>query len=550
MNQNLLIVDDENEILTWLAELFRFDFDMEIGVYTAGNAMEAMRLLAKVRFDVVVTDIRMPGMDGITLFENIKENWPRCKTIFLTGYRNFEDVYRIINHQDVKYILKSEDDDVIKDAVRDFMIMSRQELEQERQGQEQEEWIEEAKYWLKREFMNQLCSGSIPEDLDVKMKLFEIPLEPSKEILPFLLRIEKEWTNEELQGHFFQEEALAQILQENAPLKLKFHTHIMDNEQELLLVQPVGYENVDWQMITVIAQGAVEYAQERFRNLYHATFSVVVYPEPITFSELGASLRQMKKSMIGYIGGAREAILKMEASGQQNAVSDSLDSSAWAASLRNLMEMSKKQEYFILLGKFLRKMTERTKRHDTLALEIYYSISIFLLQFINENRLNEQLAFKLGIYKLTMVDAHADWMEAAGYLTEVSEGIFSLLETNESNLADHALKRVVTYIEEHLDEELSLTTLAEVGGFNASYLSRLFKQIQKETISDFILHKRIDLAKKLLAQTNEKIQDVAIKTGYLSPHSFTRAFRNETGISPTEYREMKMDARSNSELPM
>ena len=74
MNQNLLIVDDEKDILSWLEELFRFEAGMDLDVYTASSATEALNLLSKVRFDVVLTDIRMPGMDGIALFGHIKEN--------------------------------------------------------------------------------------------------------------------------------------------------------------------------------------------------------------------------------------------------------------------------------------------------------------------------------------------------------------------------------------------------------------------------------------------------------------------------------------------
>ncbi len=549
MNQNLLIVDDENEILLWLAELFKYEFDMEISVYTASSAMEAIKLLGRIRFDVVLTDIRMPGMDGITLFSHVKENWPRCKTVFLTGYRNFEDVYQIVNNKDVKYILKSEDDSRIMDAVRDFLIMGKQELEREQSQKEQEGWLKEAKYWLKREFMNQLCRGNLPENSYGKMQMLNIDLEPGKEMLLILLRIEKEWKDAQTQKKIPEKEALAGILLENAPMTLRFYVHIMENNQELLLIQPVDFQKADWHVVMAVSQGAVEYAQEQFRNLYGATISAVMAPEPVGLEDISGCLRTMKMNMISCIGGAREVILKMDSLDAQGIKKEALDSAAGAATLKNLLETRKKQEYFFLLRKYLGVMTEKTSRHDAAALEIYYSISIFLLQFINENHLNEQLAFQLGLYKLTLADAHENWMEAARYLIEVSEVIFTLLEANESNLANHALSRVVTYIEGHLEEELSLTMLAEIGGFNASYLSRLFKQMQKETISDYVLHRRIELAKDMLANTGEKIQEIASKTGYLSPHSFTRAFRNEVGISPTEYREMKMAERSNPGIP-
>ena len=118
MNRNLLIVDDEREILSWLEELFLYEFDREIGVFVANSAPEALELLNCVKFDVVLTDIRMPAMDGIALFGHIKENWPRCRVVFLTGYRDFDNMYELFRHKNIRYILKSEKDEVIQDTVR------------------------------------------------------------------------------------------------------------------------------------------------------------------------------------------------------------------------------------------------------------------------------------------------------------------------------------------------------------------------------------------------------------------------------------------------
>lgn len=150
----------------------------------------------------------------------------------------------------------------------------------------------------------------------------------------------------------------------------------------------------------------------------------------------------------------------------------------------------------------------------------------------------EQIAFKTAVYKLTSVEAHRSWMEAAQYLYDVSGAIFELLRGNESNLSRRLMNRVVEYIDAHLADDLTLTRLAQVGGFNASYLSRLFKQLMGVGVSDYILRKRMELARRLLSDTNTRIQDVAAQTGYLSAHSFTRAFRAETGISPTEWRAL------------
>jgi two-component system response regulator YesN len=295
-------------------------------------------------------------------------------------------------------------------------------------------------------------------------------------------------------------------------------------------------------MVSVIARGAVEYTQEQFHNIYGSTFSTVVAAQPVKLSDMSNIYKSLKRSMLSFIGGAREVILLDESEEEND--TGKFDYADQVNALKRKLELRQKSDYFDILGKCMKLMTEKSSRHDTIALEIYYSISVLLLQFVNENHFQETIAFHVAMYKLTRADAHESWIEAAEYLTKVSKAVFLLLEEKEDKLANHALNRVVNYIDGHLDEELSLTALAEIGGFNSSYLSRLFKQVQNETIGDYILHKRLELAKKLLSDTDVKIQDISVKCGYISPHSFTRAFRNEVGISPTEYREIELDKRS------
>ena len=163
MERNLLIVDDELEIVSWLEEMFRYDFDREIGVYTARSGKAALELLNRVRFDVVLTDIHMPQMDGITLFHKVKENWPRCKTVFLTGYQNFDDVYSVFQHRDVRYVLKSERDEVIKKAVSDAFADLEAQLEEERVRRLEKERLENADQWMKRDFFQDALNGRLTE---------------------------------------------------------------------------------------------------------------------------------------------------------------------------------------------------------------------------------------------------------------------------------------------------------------------------------------------------------------------------------------------------
>ncbi len=542
MNQNLLIVDDEREILSWLEELFRCEFEQEIGVYSACSAREALKLLNQIRFDVVLTDIRMPGMDGISLFKRIKENWPRCKVVFLTGYRNFEDIYQIINHKDVRYVLKSEDDQRIMGAVQELLTLCQNEMEKQNQEAMQKEKLKKAKYWMQRELMQQLCAGITVEQMDQQMKELEIPIDIDRKMLLYLLRLDG--YQEEFPKCFAMEESLRKMIQTNMAVFLKVFLYTIDKQQILVFVQPKEARE-DWETMVAVSSGMLEYVQEIFRNTWQATFSAVIDAKAVGVSEIPMALRSRKVAMIGKIGGAEEMIIRMD---EENSLEDLGGkyvgfSSGKISELRFLLELRKQKEYFSCLGECLKEMMQKKSRHDARALEIYCSIAIMLLQFINETHLNEPLAFRTALYKLTRADIHENWLEAAEYLTEVSQAVFCVLDDNDNTLAKKALKRVSSYIEEHLEEDLSLSTLAAIGGFNASYLSRLFKQVFGEGINGFITKKRMELAQILLADSNRKIQDIAVKTGYLSTHSFSRAFRNETGISPSEFRAMKLEEK-------
>lgn len=538
MNRNLLIVDDEIEILEWLQELFTYDYDQEIGVYTAKSAKEALDLLNQVRLDVVLTDIKMPGMDGITMFEKIKENWPKCKTVFLTGYRNFDDLYRVMNHKDVKYILKTEGDDVIMAAVR----ASFEELEKEQEAankvMDEAHLMEKARYWMRRDLMNQVFSGNLQDNIQEQMQRMDVELNVGQKVQPYLLRIDSVSDRSGREPAFLLE-TLIQSIRHSQPSTLKLYLHPLDSQHAALLIQPVSSEKTDWNTLNVLAEGMLEYAQEGFRVSVDTSFSAIFYPEQVQLSELVKVVPVMRMYMNHYVGSARELLYRVPLSDDSGKCAAQAFSLSQVGNLLRFMELRKENEYFELLKAFLTEMARFESMHDPKALEIYYAIAVRLLQFINENQMSEALAYKTALYKLTNAEEHQSWMQAAQYLSDVSRAIFELLEGNEAAVSNRLLTSVIQYIDSHLGDDLSLTKLSQVGGFNASYLSRLFKQTTGQGPSEYILRKRIDLAKTLLSDTNEKIQDIAAKTGYLSAHSFTRTFRAETGISPTEWRNSK-----------
>ena len=533
MERNLLIVDDELEIVSWLEEMFRYDFDREIGVYTARSGKAALELLNRVRFDVVLTDIHMPQMDGITLFHKVKENWPRCKTVFLTGYQNFDDVYSVFQHRDARYVLKSERDEVIKKAVSDAFADLEAQLEEERVRRLEKEKLENADQWMKRDFFQDALNGRLTEGQKKQAAdSLRLSLQPDRELLLFLLRVDEVAENGEEQT-----ENLISLLKEGMPERLRYEIYLQEHRHIFLFLQPEKAEDTDWAGIFEVGLGAVENVQEMFRNTWGITFSAVVREKLLSVDGLANVSSRMKQIMVGYVGKNHELILREDTLEKEMTEAQPQNAISLVPMLRSYLELGKQTEYFGVLSELSSEMQGKS-RHDIYAMELYYSIATLLLQFINENHIYMQLAFRIGMYRLMKADEHENWMEAAQFLFEVSEAVFELLGERENTLTERALNRVIHYIDTHLSEDLPLKTLADVGGFNASYLSRLFRQTCDQTITEYILNKRMDAAKKLLEETDEKIQDISAGTGYISAQSFARAFRNSTGLSPAEWREM------------
>ena len=117
MLYRILVVDDEELITDSLAGMLAEAPQYELDVYKAYSGSEALELLNEQQFDIVVSDICMPGISGIGLAQKIREKWPLCHVIFQTGYDDFQYAQQAIRQRVTHYILKSEGDEVLLAAI-------------------------------------------------------------------------------------------------------------------------------------------------------------------------------------------------------------------------------------------------------------------------------------------------------------------------------------------------------------------------------------------------------------------------------------------------
>jgi two-component system response regulator YesN len=204
------------------------------------------------------------------------------------------------------------------------------------------------------------------------------------------------------------------------------------------------------------------------------------------------------------------------------------------------LERGRKEEFFILLAEITQPMLSEKSIHNTYALELYYAISIMLLQHINRFDLVGKIPFHIGIHGLTSVDEHSSWEASVKYIKEIAAIIFSIRDEEQNTGAIDAVSKIKKYIQEHLSEDLSLGRLSEIVYFNPSYLSRLFKNVTGVNLIDYITESKIELVKKKLEDPHIKIHDVASAIGIESAAYFARFFKKNSGITPQEYRDSFM----------
>ncbi|MGN1142722.1 MAG: response regulator [Oliverpabstia sp.] len=540
---NLLIVDDEPDILVTLEELFKYESGLDIDVYVAKSATMAVNLLEKIRFDVVMTDIKMPGMTGIELFHLIKENWPKCRVIFLTGYRDFDDLYQIMGNKDVRYLLKSESYEVLIQNVAEAFREIEQMMLSEMKEYKFQKNMKQAQTVLQRNYLKECFYGNDVENLsEEKLNAFSIPLVPEEALFVFLLRIDS------CEGYSFEEGMekewiLNEVLQEFLPVKIKYFLYYDSDGYYLVFFQPEHFmENPisarTWNRLYANLSGALEYIQQKLLTKEALSVSFVTCDERCYLKDSEMYLNRLKREAIGRIGSGVQRIIRAKTPFMQTSVQKVPENlQVQVKHLEQFLESKRYGEFVDMLQSLTSLLYGNEEKLSTEITELYYSISILLLRYININHLKGKIDQDISLNALIDIDIHKNRKDAAEYLNSIANKIVLYLESDGRNRTQEVLEKVVIYIEGHLQEELTLTKLADISYLNASYLSRIFKQTYGCNVTEYISNKRLEKAKILLTTTSKKIQDVSVEVGYLSVPSFNRVFKKVIGISPVEYRD-------------
>lgn len=551
----LLIVDDEAIIADGLYEVFQNLGRLELDVYKAYSAQEALQLLNRMRIDIVLTDIRMPGMDGLQLLEEIHNRWPKCRVIFLTGYDEFKYVYTAIQYEGVNYLLKTEGYARIIEVVENAAAEIEASFKAQELVRQAREQLSEMTQLLQKDYYNGILKGEIPVK-GINQQQYEelkIPLKPDFPVLMLLGSVDGGLS----ESHCYSENS-RRLYSIRLIAEQYFSSHVTSvyivNESTYLLwfIQPhenkIGVKGRDelWYEVLTFIKENLELVQAACKETLGISISFALDDSPAAWEEIPHRFSVLKM-LLNYRIGQGYGIQLTSKSIVENKYHQSTDGGMEPQhvvrfkleSMGNYLEQGDKDAFNGIFGPLSGQLEQVNGIHHIPAQNLYYSLALVFFSYINQWNLVEKIAFKINLDKLMQINQFESFKEAAAYLRALRDSLFDIQDFEQEKRAQDIVSRLQKHIHDHIDaqDELSLSRLADLVYFNPSYLSRLFKQTTGMNLSDYICDARFQKVKELLQDPNMKICEVAQAMGYSSSANFVRFFRRIAHKTPQEYKD-------------
>lgn len=552
----ILIVDDEEIIVNGMYDMLSNFDNLDLDVYKAYSGEEAIQWLARTRMDIVLTDIHMPEINGLQLLKEIKIRWPWCRVIFLTGHSEFDYAYRAIQYSEVRYLLKTEGYNKIIETIE--MVI--QELKDENQTNKLIQSAKDKINLAQDLFCQKYFYALLNKDPSLKIddKEFGRLFIHLKSDVPVTLILGELWSFSESIDFWEKNQILysvKQLIMRSFCVNLDCLVVPLKGDKIAIFIQTTKESESSGKVrdnLNVFLKGTLEVIQSASREKMDTLINFALAKDACEWNRV-AEKYIILIDMLRYCMGQTVEMIIDELEFQKlrkrlvpvldvyqnpkNAILQGLLYRDDLSDLYHFIESGEREKYIEVLEEWLKPLEEIQDKSDIIGSEVYYKLATFFVSCVNRAELAIEFERISDFHRIYNTDQFLSWKDATVYLMELSNQLFDLKKTEQNKRTNTIIQFVQEYIETHLSEDLSLTSLSEKTFLNPSYLSRLYHQTTGHKLSAFIEISRVKMAKGLLQNPNEKIYEIAKKVGYDTAASFTRLFKKSEGISPQEYRD-------------
>lgn len=532
---NVFLVEDESIIRETLRDTVPWSQCGYTFVGEAGDGEMALPLIRKTKPDVLITDIRMPFMDGLSLSRLVLQEFPKMKIIIISGFDDFEYARQAISVGVERYLLKP----ITKNALLTVLQEVRDKIEGEqaqqsyldqfhREGQEYEQYAR--RRFFERVVAGQLSVGQIYDqaeklDIDLRAQCYTIAF--------FSLPPEQHGMTDSYS------EPIALLRDGLLSDFMKYPEYIL----------------LRWNLTTyaVLIRGDAERMPELIRrctDTVRAQYETYA-PEQDWYAAVGKPTQRLSQLPECYREVSRlwayryilplqhiltsETVSFLTGTGGDSGL-NSLDvSKVNPAILTGVLQQAGLEEIPGFVDEYIRSVADALDSKpfcQYLMLSLRFTATEFLQSL--EIRPEE---FVSRLTCLDLVGHNVTTAELKRYMTEILTQTLQLRDRAAGSQYRSLLKQAVDYIDEHYaDEDLSLNRVAREINISANYLSAVFSQEKGITFTEYVTGKRMDRARELLRATDKRSGEIAAAVGYRDPHYFSFLFKKTQGCTPRDYR--------------
>ena len=523
----VMIVDDEPVISHGLVNFVNWGAnDCEISG-EAENGLEAIELIKRQKPDIVISDIKMPGLDGLGLAKYLYENYPEIKMILLTGYADFAYAQRAIQYGIIEFLLKPVFTEKIIESVNKAKQILIEAAARKNRLLVLESQADDNMGEIREKFIRDVISEVIADvelmqnrmkSLGIRIERYfllvfqleepdgESPEEPDKFMYSMKNFISLTFQDYRHYNAFMNRDVLCTVLTFDSSEEAECVQIIIERCEKILSIAS------NYMKFTIsIGVSSMYRGVESLSGAYREAFSAL---EERFYSD---------GNIFVFSNNAR----KDPPSGtyEVNAYLNKMTAYIQSGQCGEAVEVMKS-----LLGK--ERETRQTVDHAT---GLGINICSFCSRLLSNFNLSLEDALQDGnsLYKrIVRCEAVARLQEI---LTEVIQTTCGYLNSSQ-RMNSYIVTAAKGYIAAHYHENIKLNTIADFVHVNSSYLSRVFKKETGETITEVINRHRVEKAKELLPNKNIKTYEVAAMVGIDDSTYFSQVFKKYAGVSPTEYR--------------
>ena len=521
----------------------------ELGFELVGEAADgemALPLLLRQQPDLLITDIKMPFMDGLTLARLAKKEIPGLKVVILSGYDDFNYAKQAIGIGVEDYLLKP----ITKNAVIERLSEIRSRYEHEKTQKEYyEKFQREMQAYEKnssRDFFEALVGGSM-DMMEVYKRAEKLGLDIVAEaynVLIFTMNCDEDFSGQrdeyssweaeslELLENFFAGHSSAMLFRSNifsygVLLKgqretIEENTRACVDEIRKILSRQDGRR--EWFLAVGQSVERLSQIQKSYHTASRAFSQRYLYDENILYYD--------EMETMEHPGGQAETednayLQKVDVNALNPAILQKFLSNGLQEETENFVK-----DYFYAIGQ---EPMESLVFRNYVILNVRFSVISFIKGLGCDTNEMES-----ADTEEVLAESGKNMESAIAYAKKMISQAIEIRDQNSGNKNRSILKTAVDFIDSHyMDEEISLNTVANVANVSSNHFSALFSQNMGQTFIEYLTTLRMNKAKELLRCTGMRSSEIAGEVGYKDAHYFSYLFKKTQGMTPSDYRKAR-----------